>query len=159
MAKHRKKKYVLSFDDLPSEMEYSFVGIKTSMPSYQVAYELNRLFVCDFHLYEKTYQVERGNMKLEFSLFHTSEDEQNNRIRLLHNESLVEMNTPGSLFSTEEAFYLFPEIKTVNYLLFTPQYSKYTYDFLKENYKSVHLLKWIDIDLNQIKSPFPIFRL
>jgi hypothetical protein len=157
MAKIRKKKHKLNCVLLPSEYGFSIVGVQTEVPIHRVSFHLNKCFFTDFSLHINPYQIQRKKIDLSFEYFLTSIDNNNNYTRLINNKSLVEIDNPGSLFNTKEAFYLFPEIEGVNYLLFIPDDSKINIQKLQQNFTAPYSVKWIDINMDKLISEFPVF--
>jgi hypothetical protein len=120
-----------------------------------LVYDFNRIFLTDFALNEDI-KVIRKNKEVAFENYVTSENNIGQRMRLINNEILLQIPHPQTLFDTHEAFYLFTELVSINYLLMIPGY-QLTLSEIKEKFKTEYPVNWIEVDLKKCHTAFPFF--
>ena len=159
MAKKRSKKtkkHIFRIDDLPQEYNFSLIGIQTQQPLHKLIYFFNKNFFTDFEL-QPAIEVVRRNTEVAFQNYATSENAIGQRMRFLNNEVLIPIEHPQTLFDTHEAFYLFPELPAIDYMLMISYDENLTYDDIKRNFTAPFESKWIEIDLQKCYTAFPVF--
>jgi len=152
----KPKKHILQIDDLPEEYEFLLIGAQTQEPLHKLSYFLNKNFFTNFELQDPI-QVIRRNTEVSFQNYATSENEIGQRMRLLNNEVLIPIEHQQSLFDTHEAFYLFPELPAIDYLLMISFDENLSLEDIKRNFTAPFKIKWIHIDLKKCYTAFPVF--
>jgi len=159
MAKRRSKKpkkHIFLIDDLPEEHEFLLIGAQTQQPLHKLAYFFNKNFLTDFEMQDDI-RVIRRKTEVAFQNYATSENEIGQRMRLLNNEVLIPIEHQQTLFDTHEAFYLFPELPAIDYLLMISYEENLSFDDIKRNFTAPFEVKWIHIDLKKCYTAFPVF--
>jgi hypothetical protein len=159
MAKRKKpkiKKHIFNIEDEPVINDFDLIGIQTSQPLYKVVFDFNKQFNLGFKL-DKDIVVERKKRSLKFENYSTPENPIGQKIRLLNNEILIPIEHPNTLFDTHEAFYLFPELPSINYLLMTPIDEMINYQYLNQNFLVSYPLRFVEIDIKKCATAFPVF--
>ena len=147
----------LFLDDFPTEEENVLIGIRSKIPLYRIAFDLNRFLGTDFRLSEEDLKVVRKDKEVAYEHYVTSENVLGQRIRLVSNEILVEIPHPDSLFHTHEARYLFPELESMNYLLILTPDAEIDYESVRQKFQASYSIQWISVDINKCHTAFPIF--
>lgn len=147
----------LFLDDFPTEEENVLIGIRAKAPLYRIAFDLNRLLGTDFRLSEKDLVVVRKGKEVAYENYVTSENVLGQKIRLVNNEILVEIPHPDSLFHTHEAYYLFPELETMHYLLILTPDAEIDFESLRQHFKVSYPIQWVSVDIKQCHTAFPVF--
>jgi hypothetical protein len=157
MAKRKvkPKKHILKIDDIPREYDFQLIGIQTKVKLYRLAYDFNRIFYTDFALSDDI-KVIRKNTEVSFENFVTSPNSLGQKMRLVSNEILIPIPHPQTLFDTHEAFYLFPELPSLNYLMMIPG-TQFDTNIIKQYFHPAYQSVWIDIDLKKCHTAFPVF--
>jgi len=159
MAKKRNKKtkkHIFRIDDLPEEYEFLLIGTQTQQPLHKLVYFFNKNFFTDFQMQDNI-RVIRRKTEVAFQNYATSENEIGQRMRFLNNEVLIPIEHPQTLFDTHEAFYLFPELPAIDYLLMISFDEKLNFDDIKRKFTAPFDIKWIQIDLKKCYTAFPVF--
>jgi len=161
MAKHKKKKikkYVFKPEVLSQEYDFSLIGIQTQVALYKLVFDFNNIFSTGFFL-NKDLIVERKNKKVAFQNYTTKENNIGQKIYIFNNIVLEQVEHPNTLFDTFEAFYLFPNLKNINYLLIIPNYYNLNLQDIKQHFKSNYRIKWMEVDISKCATVFPFFTL
>ncbi len=159
MAKRKKtkiKKHVFKLDEIPQAYDFVLFGIQTQQPLYQFVYDFNRLFGFGFKA-GKDIKVIRKNREVSFENYVTEDNAIGQKKRLLNNEILVPIAHPNTLFDTHEAYYLFPELPSIHYLLMIQNDDDFNFGYLQQNFKVPYKVTWIEIDLKKCATVFPVF--
>ncbi len=157
MAKKKKKqRHILRLDDLSGTPGFVLTGLKTPQPLYKIAFDLNRTFHWDLQL-QPDLEVVRKNKKVAFENYATSENAIGQKIRLVNNEILIPLSHPNSLFDTDEAFYLFQKLQTLNYILMLPEDEGITFKNIQQSFPAEYPVKFIEVDSNKCGTAFPVF--
>jgi hypothetical protein len=158
MAKKRVKKYVLDFSDQPIGFQMKIIGIKSHAPLHKLAFYLNKSFGFQFYLHPNKININRKKKNLEFEFFTIPSDENEERIFLVNNETLYEIEDPfGGLFSSSEAFYMIPELENINYLLFLHNDFPIDIPELQQQFEASFQTKWVEINMEKINNSIPNF--
>ena len=157
MAKKKKKqKHILKLDDLSGVPGIVLIGLNSSQPLYKIAFDLNRIFYWDLQL-QPDLEVVRKDKKVSFENYATSENTIGQKIRLVNNEILVPLSHPNSLFDTDEAYYLFQKLQTLNYLLIIPEEEGLSYKNIQQTFLVEYAVKFIEVDSTRCGTAFPVF--
>ncbi len=159
MAKRKNqkiKKHIFKINDLPEDFDFSLIGIQTKQPLYKLVFDFNQIFSTGFYL-NKDIIVIRKNKEIAFENYVTKENNIGQKMYFLNNEVQIPIAHPNTLFDTLEAFYLFPEFKTLNYLMMLPNHSNIYLTHIKQNFKSDYPINWIEVDLKKCATAFPVF--
>ena len=157
MAKRKKiRKYILKPDDLSNETGYVLTGIQSTQALYKLAYDFNRLFSWDLQLQDDL-KVVRKNKEVFFENYATSENAIGQKIRLINNEILIPIAHPNTLFDTHEAYYLFSKLPAINYILMLPEDETANYKNIQQNFQVSYPVKFIEVDMTQCGTAFPVF--
>ncbi len=157
MAKRKKiRKYIVKLNELTNDIGFVLVGIQTNQSLYKLAYDFNRLFYWDLHL-QNDLKVIRKNKEVSFENYATSENMIGQKIRLLNNEILIPLTHPNTLFDTDEVYHLFSKLPTINYILMLPEDEGMNYKDIQQNFQVTYPIKFIEIDLIQCGTAFPVF--
>jgi hypothetical protein len=157
MAKRKikPKKHILKIDEIPQEYDFQLIGIQTKEQLYRLVYDFNRIFFTDFALSEDI-KVIRKNTKINFENYTTSPNMLGQKMKFLNNEILVPISHPQTLFDTHEAFYLFPELSSLNYLLMLPD-TQLNAAVIKQYFITPYPTVWVDVDMKKCHTAFPVF--
>ena len=147
----------LFLDDFPTEEENVLIGIRSKIPLYRIAFDLNRFLGTDFKLSEEDLRVTRKSKEVAYENYVTSENVLGQKIRLVNNEILVEIPHPDSLFHTHEAYYLFPELESMHYLLILTPDADIDYENIRKNFQATYPIQWVSVDINKCHTAFPVF--
>jgi len=153
--KIRPKKHIFKIDDVPQEFDFHLIGVQTKIELYRLVYDFNRIFLTDFFLTDDI-SVVRKNIQVSFENYVTSPNVLGQKMRFINNEILIPFSHPQSLFDTHEAYYLFPELTSLNYLLMLPG-TQLTTAIIKQNFKTSYQNQWIDVDMKKCHTAFPVF--
>jgi len=159
MAKRRSKKlkkHIFKIDELPEEYDFLLIGVQTLHPLHKLIYFFNKRFFTDFEMMGDIHVI-RKNTEVVFQNYATSENEIGQRMRFLNNEVLIPIEHPQTLFDTHEAFYLFPELPAINYLLMISFNEDLRFDDIKAKFRAPFSVNWIQIDLKKCYTAFPVF--
>jgi len=157
MVKRKKiRKHIIKLDELTNDVGFVLIGIQTGQALYKLAFDFNRLFSWDLHL-QPELKVIRKNKEVSFENYATSENSIGQKIRLLNNEILIPMAHPNTLFDTDEAYYLFSKLPAINYILMLPEDEGLDYKSIQQNFKVHYPIKFIEVDLVQCGTAFPVF--
>ena len=157
MAKKKKKqRHILKLDDLSGAPGVVLTGIQTNQAIYKIAFDLNRTFLWNLQL-QHDLKVFRNNKEVAFENYATSENATGQKIRLVNNEILIPLAHPNSLFDTDEAFYLFPKLQTFNYILMLPEEEGLNFKQIQQSFQMKYPVKFIEIDMSQCSTVFPVF--
>ncbi len=157
MAKRKKiHRHILKPEDLSNETGYVLTGIQSSQPLYKLAYDFNRLFSWDLQLQDDL-KVIRKNKEVFFENYATSENAIGQKIRLINNEILIPIAHPNTLFDTHEAYYLFSKLPALNYILMLPEDETANYKSIQQNFQVSYPVKFIEVDMTQCGTAFPVF--
>jgi len=159
MAKRKNqkiKKHIFKIDDLPENLDFSLIGIQTKQPLYKLVFDFNKIFETGFYL-NKDIIVVRKKKNIHFENYVTKENNIGQKMYFLNNEIQIPVSHPNMLFATFEAYYLFPEFKTLNYLMMLPNHSNINLSLIKQHFKSNYPINWIEIDLKKCATAFPVF--
>jgi len=159
MAKRKNqkiKKHIFKIDDLPEDLDFSLIGIQTKQALYKLVFDFNSIFSTGFYL-NKDIVVVRKNKHISFENYITKENNIGQKMYFLNNEIQIPVSHPNMLFDTYEAYYLFPEFKTINYLMMLPKHSDINLSIIKLSFKSNYSINWIEIDLKKCATAFPVF--
>jgi len=102
-------------------------------------------------------EVVRRNTPVAFQNYATDENSIGQRMRFLNNEVLIPIEHPQTLFDTHEAFYLFPELPAIDYMLMISYDENLTYEEIKRKFTAPFDVKWMEIDLRKCYTAFPVF--
>lgn len=155
------KKNVLTLDEF-IDIDFSLIGINTSMEMYRLIYFINKKLETNFELQEKDVDFEYEDCTAHFPLYyHYSKDLQSNVyiVANKHKAKVNQVNSSGSLFLEDSSFYktkyLLPELKHVDFLLKVEENEDYI--SLKKITAQINEIKQVSstfaIELEQIKSP------
>lgn len=156
--KHSKKikKHIFTIDDMPMEYDFVLFGIQTSQKLYKLVYDLNKVF--NFGLYRaEDLKLIRRDKEVSFEHYETQPNAIGQKMRLMNNEVLVPIAHPNTLFDTNEAFYLFPELPSLQFLLMMPKDSDLNFNFIQYTFDVPYPLRWIEVDLKKCATAFPVF--
>ena len=157
MAKRKKiRKHFIKLNELTNEVGFVLIGIQTNQALYQLAFDFNRLFSWDLHLQDNL-KVIRKDKEVTFENYATSENTIGQKIRLLNNEILIPMAHPNTLFDTDEAYHLFSKLPAINYILMLPEDENLDYKSIQLHFQVIYPVKFIEIDLVQCGTAFPVF--
>ena len=157
MAKRKKiRKHIIKLDELTNEVGFILIGIQTNQALYKLAFDFNRLFSWDLHLQEAL-KVIRKDKDVFFENYATSENSIGQKIRLINNEVLIPMTHPNTLFDTDEAYYLFSKLPAINYILMLPEDEGFDYKNIQQIFHVHYPVKFIEVDLVQCGTAFPVF--
>jgi len=154
--RNKEKKHIFKLDELPEAHDFLLIGIQTKQVLYKLVYDFNRQYQLSFHLADDI-EVIRKNKTVFFENYVSKQNAIGQKIRLMNNEILVPIAHPNTLFDTHEAYYLFPELSTINYLLMTPKDSNLNYEFLNQTFTTTYDVNWIEINLKKCHTAFPVF--
>jgi len=158
MAKKRIKKHILDFSVQTTNFQMKIIGIKSHIPLYKLAFFLNKSFDLQFYFHPNNIIIKRKKKNLEFEFFTIPDDQNEEQIYLVNNETLYEIkDTSGGMFNSSEAFYLIPELLNINYLLFLHNEFPIDIPQLQKQLDATYQVKWIEINMDKISSPMPIF--
>jgi hypothetical protein len=158
MAKTRIKRHVLDLSDQSSDFQMKIIGIKSHAPLHKLTYHLNKSLNLQLYLHPNNIIVNRKKKDLQFEFFTIPTDEEQEHIFLVNNETLYEIEDPfGGLFNSSEAFYLIPELENINYLLFMHNNFPIDIPQLQKQFDAACQVKWVEINMEKITSPIPIF--
>ncbi len=155
-SKKKTKKHVFKVDDLPQDYDFSLIGIQTQKQLYQLVFDFNRIFLTGFFL-NKDIEVIRKSKKIAFENYVTEENNIGQKMYLLNNEVLIPIAHPNTLFDTHEAYYLFPELQSLTYLLMMPNHSGLDLETIKQKFIVSYPIHWIKVDLRKCATAFPVF--
>ena len=157
MAKRKKiRKHVIKLDELTNDVGFVLIGIQTNQALYRLAFDFNYLFSWDLHLQDDL-KVIRKDKEVSFENYATSENTIGQKIRLLNNEILIPIAHPNTLFDTNEAYYLFSKLPAINYILMLPEDEGLDYKSIQQNFQVTYPVKFIEVDLVQCGTAFPVF--
>ncbi len=156
MAKKNKIKHVLKANDITILPGLIMAGIQTGQKIYKLAFDFNRILGWDLQL-QPDIEIIRNGKKILFNNYATSENPNGQKIRLIENKRLIPLPHPNSLFDTHETFYLFRKLKSSVYVLILPEEENLDVDNLQHNFKPGYPLKFIDLNIADFLSDFPVF--
>ena len=157
MAKKRKaRKHIFKISDLPTDYDFVLVGIQTTQNLYKLAFDFNKIFHLDFKLAQDIKLI-RKDKSVAFENYATGENAIGQKMRLLNNEILIPIAHPNTLFDTHEAYYLFPELPAVNYLLLIQKDENLNFEILQERFKPSYPVRFIKVDMKKCATVFPVF--
>jgi len=58
---------------------------------------------------------------------------------------------------SHEAFYLFPDLPTLNYLLMVPKDEYLDFQYLNKRFTPLYQLRFVEVDLKKCATAFPVF--
>ncbi len=152
----KPKKYILKPDSHLLAHNVELVGIQTTQKLYKLVFDFNKIFGFDFYLNEDLI-LERRHKTIAFQNYITPENNIGQKMRLLQNEVLIPVSHPNTLFDTDEAFYLFPDLPSLNYLLMLYKDEDIGYQFIQQNFKVPYTCRFIEIDVHKCATVFPVF--
>jgi len=161
MAKKKKqkiKKHILRLDDEPVINDFDLIGIQTSSPLYKLIFDFNKQFSLGFKL-DKEIVVFRKNKQVAFENYSTEENAIGQKMRILNNEILIPIKHPNTLFETHEAFYLFSELPSLNYLLMVHNDDQLNYQNIQKKFIASYPIRFVEVDLRNCATAFPVFPL
>ncbi len=153
---NKPKKHIFKLDELPEEFDFFLIGIQTKQALYRLVFDFNKQFNSGFQLAENL-QVFRKNKTVFFENYVSEENAIGQKMRLMNNEILVPIAHPNTLFDTHEAYYLFPELSTLNYLLMIPQNGELNFVTINRNFKTNYPVNWIEVNMKKCHTAFPVF--
>jgi len=154
--KQRIKRHIFKIEDEPVINDFDLIGIQTSQPLYKIVFDFNKQFDLGFTLADDVV-VERRNKMVNFENYCTQENAIGQKIRLLNNEILIPIEHPNTLFDTHEAFYLFPDLPTLNYLLMAPKEELLDFQYFNKHFTPPYQLRFVAVDLKKCATAFPVF--
>jgi len=153
--RHKIKKHIFIPDDTTQDPDFFLMGIQTQESLYRLVYDFNRHFNLGFTLQEPLH-VLRKNREISFENYATVENALGQKSRLLNNLVLVPIPHPDTLFDTHEAYYLFPELPSLDYLLMMPA-GDLDFTFIQQNFRTHYPLTIIAVDMTKCATAFPVF--
>jgi len=157
MAKRKKVlKHIFIPDQHQEVSDFILIGIQTTQPLYKFVYDFNRRFNMNFYLSEDI-KVIRKSKEVFFENYITPENTIGQRMRIMKNEILMPLQHPNTLFDTHEAFYLFPELQAINYLLLIHKDETLNFNVIQNNFTPSYPVTWIDVDMKKCATAFPVF--
>ena len=157
MAKKKKKKHIFKIDqDFSHEQDVILLGVQTKQALYKLVFDFNQAFLTGFFL-NNDIIVKRKDKHISFENYVTPENNIGQKMYFLNNQVLIPVAHPNTLFDTHEAYYLFPELQTLNYLLMMPKRSDLDIYAVKQNFHPDYTLNWIEVDVTKCATAFPVF--
>ena len=154
--KKRKQRHILKLNDLSDTPGLVLTGVQTNQPLYKLAYDFNLQFHWDLHL-QSDLKVFRKNKEVFFENYATSENATGQRIRLINNEILIPLPHPNSLFDTDEAYYLFPKLQTLDFILMIPEEEGLNFKNIQQGFRVKYPVKFIEVNIEECNTAFPVF--
>ena len=153
--RHKVKKHLFVLDDSYQYSDFILIGIQTKQTLYRLAYDINKYFNLGFRLQDPLHVI-RKSSEISFENYATVENVLGQKSRLLNNRVLVPLPHPDTLFDTHEAYYLFPELPGLDYLLMMPA-DELDFSFLQQNFHAHYPVTFIKVDMAKCATAFPVF--
>ncbi len=150
------KKYILRPDDQSLRHNFQLIGVQTSQDLYKFVFDFNKILGLNFYLNEDL-MLERRNRLIAFENYITPENVVGQKMRILKNEVLIPISHPNTLFNSYEAFYLFPDLSSINYILMLHKEEWIDFQFIQQNFKVSYPVRFIEVDFNKCATVFPVF--
>lgn len=149
----------LSLEDFFEEVDFTLIGIHTSIEDYRLAYLLNSKLRINLSRRKKNLDFNNAS---QFSIYEWEDNKQLNTWNLVSNVCKMETNNPvieTNLFNNTskvtKTFYLLPEFKKVNYLLKISDVqlgSIKNQRIVSQIQDIAHIVTAYQIDIDQLKS-------